>query len=123
MEETHKYKKIRYIMEMACLFGTCPKCSYIQATMLPIDNNEPIGIHKVAIYDVYEVEEKTDCGRCSGTGTQKTECSACDGSGECPDCSGSGQELNRCETCKGEAKYWEDADGIYIGSVSELANE
>jgi DnaJ-class molecular chaperone len=112
MEETHKYKKIRTMMDMGCLFGKCPKCSLVL--------EDGRGIHQVAIYDIYEVTEKTPCGQCEGTGEQKEDCDLCSGTGECPDCDGTGTDYRTCQTCKGKKEYWEESDGQLIGSESEL---
>jgi RecJ-like exonuclease len=104
MVEKHYYKEFRNLMELRCLFGKCDKCSYVQ--------DDGVGVHKVAVYDLFETTEKVECSECDGKGRIQEDCEMCGGTGECPDCNGSGDNVRRCNKCLGKGKYWEDDNGI-----------
>jgi DnaJ-class molecular chaperone len=104
VDDKHYYKEFRNLMELRCLFGKCDKCSYVQ--------DDGTGVHKVAVYDLFETTEKVECPECDGKGRKTDDCESCNGSGDCPECEGTGHSSTNCVKCGGKGKVWEDINGV-----------
>lgn len=57
------------------MYIQCPECTKVELG---------VGMHLVEVYEIIKFHDAVKCIDCRGSGTQKTECHVCDGTGKFP---------------------------------------